>query len=208
MVAGSANGSIAARISECCIVMRVPAVRCPSSFRGPMPSLRSIRRSGTCSALALALVVSGCVTKYGFAGGGLPSHVRTMAVQPFDNETPAPELQRELLDVMRRDLQSRLGVRDAPESRSDAVVKGVIRSYDADVPVAYSSDPNQALTSRRRLRITLDVQIVDLTTNKTIWEKQSLSAEGEYAERDEALGRREALRKIVNDIVEGAQSQW
>jgi len=41
-----------------------------------------------------------------------------------------------------------------------------------------------------------------------IWEKQGLSAEGEYAERDEPAGRREALRKIVNDIVEGAQSQW
>jgi hypothetical protein len=131
-----------------------------------------------------------------------------MAIQPFDNETPTPELQRELLDLMRRDLQSRLGVRDAPESRSDAVVKGVIRSYDADVPVAYSANPAQAVTARRRLRITLDIRIVDQTTNKTIWEKSGLSAEGEYAERDEAGGRREALRRIVNDIVEGAQSQW
>ena len=171
-----------------------------------MLPLRSIRRSGGYSLLLVALAVTGC--KYGFTGGGLPSHVRTMAVQPFDNETPTPEIQRELLDVMRRDLQSRLGVRDAPESRSDAVVKGVIRSYDADVPVAYSAEPAQAVTARRRLRITLDVQIVDLTTNKTIWEKQGLSAEGEYAERDEPGGRREALRKIVNDIVEGAQSQW
>jgi hypothetical protein len=99
-------------------------------------------------------------------------------------------------------------VRDAPESRADAVVKGVIRSYDADVPVAYSADPNQAVTARRRLRITLDVQIVDLTTNRTIWEKVGLSGEGEYAERNEAVGRREALFKIVNEIVEGAQSQW
>jgi hypothetical protein len=171
-------------------------------------SPHSIRRSGTYSLLLLVLAISGCITKYGFAGGGLPSHVRTMAIQPFDNETPTPEIQRELLDVMRRDLQSRLGVRDAPESRSDAVVKGVIRSYDAEVPVAYSADPAAAVTARRRLRITLDVQIVDLTTNKTIWEKQGLSAEGEYAERDEPSGRREALRKIVNDIVEGAQSQW
>jgi hypothetical protein len=173
-----------------------------------MPLLRSIRRSGSSSLLVVVLAVSGCVTKYGFTGGGLPSHVRTMAVQPFDNETPTPEIQRELLDVMRRDLQSRLGVRDAPESRSDAVVKGVIRSYDADVPVAYSADPNQAVTARRRLRITLDVQIVDLTTNRTIWEKVGLSGEGEYAERNEAVGRREALFKIVNEIVEGAQSQW
>lgn len=171
-----------------------------------MPSLRSIHRFGASSVLLLAAVLSGC--KYGFSGGGLPSHVRTMAIQPFDNETPAPEIQRELLDVMRRDLQSRLGVRDAPESRSDAVVKGVIRSYDADVPVAYSANPAQAVTARRRLRITLDVQIVDQTMNRTIWEKKGLSAEGEYAERDEAGGRREALRRIVNDIVEGAQSQW
>ncbi|MEO8563372.1 MAG: LptE family protein [bacterium] len=167
-----------------------------------------MRRSGISSALALLLVLGGCVPRYGFSGGGLPSHVRTMAIQPFDNETPTPELQRELLDVMRRDLQSRLGVRDAPEARSDAVVKGVIRSYDADVPVAYSANPAQAVTARRRLRISLDIQIVDQTTNRTIWEKKDLSAEGEYAERDEVGGRREALKRIVNDIVEGAQSQW
>src|SRR5215204_1078483 len=208
MVGAFRNGCNAARVSASSIVTRAPAVRSPSSFKGPMPLLHSIRRSGSSSLLVVALVVSGCVTKYGFTGGGLPSHVRTMAVQPFDNETPTPEIQRELLDVMRRNLQSRLGVRDAPESRSDAVVKGVIRSYDADVPVAYSADPAQAVTARRRLRITLDVQIVDLTTNRTIWEKQGLSAEGEYAERDEPSGRREALRRIVNDIVEGAQSQW
>ncbi|HEV7991666.1 MAG TPA: LptE family protein [Gemmatimonadaceae bacterium] len=159
-------------------------------------------------AAALALAIVGCVPHYGFSGGGLPSHIRTMAVQPFDNETPTPEIQRELLDVMRRDLQSRLGVRDAPESRSDAIVRGVIRSYDSDVPVAYSANPAQAVTARRRLRISLDVQIVDQTTNRTIWEKKGLSAEGEYAERDEAGGRREALKRIVNDIVEGAQSQW
>jgi len=167
-----------------------------------------MRRSGISSACALALALAGCIPHYGFSGGGLPSHIRTMAVQPFDNETPGPELQRELLDVMRRDLQSRLGVRDAPESRSDAVVKGVIRTYDVDIPVAYSSNPAQAVTARRRLRISVDVQIVDQTTNKTIWEKKDLAEEGDYAERDEAGGRREAIRRIVNDIVEGAQSQW
>ena len=131
-----------------------------------------MRRSGISSLFALILLASACVPKYGFSGGGLPSHIRTMAIQPFDNETPTPELQRELLDAMRRELQSRLGVRDAPEERSDAVVRGVIRTYDADVPVAYSANPAQAVTARRRLRITLDVQIVDLTNNRTIWEKQ------------------------------------
>jgi len=35
-----------------------------------------------------------------------------------------------------------------------------------------------------------------------------LRAESEYAERDEASGRRDAVKRIVNDLIEGAQSQW
>jgi hypothetical protein len=131
-----------------------------------------------------------------------------MAILPLDNETPAPELQRELFDAMRKELQSRLGVRDAPEARADAMVRGVIRTYDVDVPIAFSANAAQAVTSRRLLQITVDVQIVDQTTGKTIWERKALRAEGEYAERDEAAGRRVAITKLVNDIVEGAQSQW
>ena len=60
-----------------------------------MPSLRSIRRSGACSLAFLVLALSGCFWKYGLAGGGLPSHVKTMAIQPFDNETPTPEIQKD-----------------------------------------------------------------------------------------------------------------
>jgi hypothetical protein len=131
-----------------------------------------------------------------------------MAILPFDNETPAPEIQRELFESMRRELQSRLGVRDAPQERSDAVVRGVIRTYDVDVPVAYSANPSQSVTARRSLQIILDVEIVDQTNGKTLWERKSLRAEGQYAERDEPGGRREAIKRIVNDIVEGAQSQW
>ena len=173
-----------------------------------MLSLRSTRRSGASSLLLLVLVTSGCIPRYGFAGGGLPSHVRTMAIQPFDNETPTPELQREIFEAMRRELQPRLGVRDAPVERADAIVRGVVRTYDVDVPIGYSANPAQSVTSRRMLQITLDVQIIDQTTGKTLWEKKSLRAEGEYAERDEIGGRRDAIKRIVNDIVEGAQSQW
>ena len=173
-----------------------------------MPLLRSIRRSGVYSLLPLLLLGSACVTRYGFAGGGLPPHIRTMAIQPFDNETPTPELQRELFDAMRRDFQPRLGVREAPQERADALVRGVIRTYDVDVPVGFSANASQAVTSRRKLQLTLDVQILDQTNGKTIFERKGLRAEGEYAERDETGGRREAIKRIVNDMVEGAQSQW
>lgn len=175
-----------------------------------MSSLPSIRRSGVCSLLVLLLAGLGaCIPRYGFAGGGLPSNIRTMAIQPFDNETPTPELQRELFDAMRKELQSRLGVRDAPVERADALVRGVVRTYDVDVPVGFSAtSAQQTVTTRRKLQITIDVQIIDQTNGKTLWEKKGLRAEGDYAERDEAGGRREAIKRVVNDIVEGAQSQW
>ncbi|MEP6619917.1 MAG: LPS assembly lipoprotein LptE [bacterium] len=156
----------------------------------------------------MLLVVSGCFPHYGFAGGGLPSHIRTMAILPFDNETPASELQKEIFDAMRKELQPRLGVRDAPQEKADALVRGVVRTYDVDVPTGFSANPSQAVTSRRKLQITMDVQIVDQTSGKTLWEKKGLRAEGEYAERDEVSGRRDAIKRVVNDIVEGAQSQW
>lgn len=173
-----------------------------------MPSLRSIRRSGASSLLFVLLLATACVTRYGFVGGGLPPHIRTMAILPFENETPAPELQRELLEAMRRDFQPRLGVRDAPQERADALVRGIIRTYDVDVPVGYSANQTQPVATRRKLQLTLDVQIIDQTTNTTIFERRGLRAEGEYAERDEAGGRRDAIKRIVNDMVEGAQSQW
>ena len=173
-----------------------------------MPSLPSIRRSGLYRLLPLLLLAGACLTRYGFTGGGLPEHIRTLAIVPFDNETSSPDLPRELFDAMRRDFQPRLGVRDASQDKADALVRGVIRTYDVGMPIGISANPDQAITSRRRLQIVLDVQIIDQTNNKTIFERKALRQDGEYAEGDEPAGRREAIRKIVNDMIEGAQSQW
>ena len=154
------------------------------------------------------VLLASCGVHYGFSEGAFPSHVRTMAILPFDNKTPSSELQNELFEAMRTKLQQRLGVRDAAQDKADALVRGTIISYDVDVPVAFSADPRQTTSARRRLQITIDIEIVDQTTGKTLWQRKSLRAEGEYAERSEPDGRKQAIEKIVNDIVEGAQSQW
>jgi hypothetical protein len=167
-----------------------------------------MRRFGALSLAALLIVADGCGVRYGFAGGGLPTHIRTMAVLPFENETASPELQRELFELLRRELRGRLGVREGAEATADAVVRGTIKTYDVDIPVGFSAEPQQAVTARRKLQVTIDIEIVDQSNSKVLWERRGLRAEGEYAERAEAEGRRAALQKIVSDIVEGAQSQW
>ncbi|MDX2184778.1 MAG: DUF4136 domain-containing protein [Gemmatimonadaceae bacterium] len=154
----------------------------------------------------LGVLVAGCA--YGFAGGGLPRHVRTVAVIPFENQTPLPELQREINDALRIGLEQRLGLRDAAEDRADAVVRGTIVRFEPDVPVAFSADAARSSSVRRRMQIVLDVEIFDQVSGRVLWEKKGLSAEGEYSERQEAAGRKQAIDRIVADVIEGAQSQW
>jgi Lipopolysaccharide-assembly len=169
---------------------------------------RSMRRSGLRSLATIALVGAGSCWPYGFAGGGLPDHIHTVAVLPFENETAAPELQRELFELLRKEFDGRLGVRDASEAHADAIVRGTITRYDTDVPVGYSADPRQATTARRKLQIAVDVEIVDQTTGRTLWQRKGLTADADYAEHAEDSGRRQALDKLVSEVVEGAQSQW
>jgi hypothetical protein len=165
-----------------------------------------MRPSGARRLLLVALCAA-CFP-YHFAGGGLPSHIKTVAILPFDNETPATTLQAELQARMRRDVQGRLGLREAAESRADAIVRGRILRYEADVPIAYSASPAQATTARRRLHMEVDVEIVDQKTGQTLWSRKGLSAEADYAEGREADGRRQAVEKLVSDVIAGAQSQW
>jgi hypothetical protein len=163
-----------------------------------------IRRFGVPSLAVLLL--AGCV--YGFAGGGLPSHIKSVAVLPFENETPVPELQRQIFERMRGQLLGRLGLRDASESRADAVVRGVIRRYDADVPVGYTADPEQSTSARRKLQIAVDMEIIDQTNGRTLFQRRGFTVDGDYQEGAENEGRRQAIERLVNDVIEGAQSQW
>jgi hypothetical protein len=156
--------------------------------------------------VALAAAASACA--YGLSGGGLPSHVRTVAVIPFSNETASPEITREVTDALREGLSKRLGLRDASEEKASAIARGAIVRYEIDVPVAYSADRQQASATRRKLQIVVDVELFDQVTGRTIWQKKGIIGEGEYSERFEAEGRKQAINRIVNEVIEGAQSQW
>lgn len=170
-----------------------------------------MRLSGSTSVVRLfvllAFAAGGC-WRYGFAGGGLPSHVRTFAVVPFENQTPSPELSRELTDGLRAGIESRLGLRLASEEKADAIVRGVIVRYDPDTPVAFSSDASRSTQVRRRLEIVVDAEMYDQVAGKVIWTKKGIMAPADYSDRGEADGRKQALQKIISEVIEGAQSQW
>lgn len=164
-----------------------------------------MRRSGAYSLVLLLLTA--CIP-YGFTGGGLPSHIRTVAIVPFDNQTATPELPRELTDALRTKLHDRLGLRDASEAKANAIVRGTIQRYETDIPVGYSASNKQTTTASRMLQLVVDIEMIDQVTGKTLWQRKGLLAEGQYEERGEPTGRKQAIERIVNDVIEGAQSQW
>jgi hypothetical protein len=147
----------------------------------------------------------GCYT---FKGGVKSVDVKTVAVLPFENETASPDLPRELAEALREALDKRLGLRAASEDRADAIMRGKIVRYELDVPVAVSADRRQATSARRRLSISVNLELVKQSDGKVLWQKTNLAAEGEYAERAELSGRKEAIQRIVSEVVDGAQSQW
>ena len=163
-----------------------------------------MRRFG---ALSFLMLFTACFP-YGFAGGGLPSHVRTVAVIPFENLTATPEIQQEIALALRSELRSRLGLREAAESRANAIVRGTIQRYETDIPIGYSATNQNQTSARRQLQIAIDIEMIDQSTGKALWQRKGLLVEGQYEERGEAAGRKQAIERIINELVQGAQSQW
>jgi hypothetical protein len=160
--------------------------------------------SGLLASISL-LLTTGC---YGFAGGGLPPSIKTVAVLPFDNQTPEPTLTQEISRAVREAVESRLGLRQAVEQRADAVVRGSITRYEPDLPVAYTGGDSTVTVTQRELQITVSVEILDQRQGKPLWQRNGLTVRGTYEPGREQEGRRKALDDLVINIVEGAQSQW
>jgi len=134
-------------------------------------------------------------------------NIKTVAILPFDNQTPEPALTKEVNDAVLEAFQGRLGLRPAAEANADAVVRGRVVRYESDVPLSFQPGQRPDVT-RRQVQITVDVELFDQRDSKTLWQKQGLTVVGEYPPPQEAAGRKVALQKLVNDLVEGAQSQW
>ncbi|HEY6060348.1 MAG TPA: LptE family protein [Gemmatimonadales bacterium] len=170
-----------------------------------IPERRSRRRCGAVAASLAGLALGGCL--YGFAGGGLPN-IKTVAILPFDNDTPEPALTTEVANAVHEAIEGRLGLRAAGEATADAVVRGRIARYDPDLPIAVQAGTGEANVTRRQVQLTVDISIVDQRDGRTLWQHQGLTILGDYQPPQEAEGRKVALQKLVTEIVDGAQSQW
>jgi hypothetical protein len=132
-----------------------------------------------------------------------------VAILPFDNQTGEPSLTQEVTDAVRQAMEDRLGLRVGAEDNADAIVRGTISRYEADLPLSFQqTGAGNVSVTRRLVQITLSVEIFDQVEGRALWERSGLRMEGEYSPPRETEGRELALERLVTDIVDGAQSQW
>jgi hypothetical protein len=158
----------------------------------------------------LVMVLGGC--NYTFqAGAGLPPHVRTLAVVPFENDTNRFELSQEIHQVLLDEMPASFGVRTGGEEFADAVVRGRVVRYSVEAP-SYRPAPGGggAEVIERQVMVTVQVEVVDLQNNLILWDNSGLVGRGEFLEASqfEEDGRQLAIDRIVQSIVDGLQANW
>lgn len=171
----------------------------------PLPKPFGIRLA---LAASLVLAASGCF--YGFTGGGLPPHIDTIAVLPFENRTTQPVLSTDIQLALQNSLPRNLGVRLASEALADAVVRGKITSYEETAPGIRPDAGGRPEVVQRQVRLTVEAEIYDLRQDKPLWQAGTLSVTANYQPDSElpSAGQARAIKDLVQKVIDGAQSQW
>jgi hypothetical protein len=178
----------------------------------PRPKARPPRRTGVRRFLlsSLSVLLSGCA--YSFSGSALPSHIKTLAVPVFRNETLEYDLERELTEEVIAAFVRDNHLRIVGEGRADAVLLGRIVGYENKI-FAYSSGET---VEEYIVTLTVAVALKDQAENKELWKSDRLTATATYAvvERPgkpamtEQEGRLAAVSELAEDILARTLEEW
>ena len=169
--------------------------------------MRSMIWVRSASLAILAIASPGCYSFQG--GGGLPSHIQTAYVAPVENETTRFGLSEELTQGLLAATRERLGLQLATEESADAIISATVTRF-ADAAVNLQGQEGVgADVITRRITISATVAIVDAVNNIYIFQ-QSVVGVGEYEPQSDTdeVGTAVALDNLVQQVVDGAQSQW
>jgi len=150
-----------------------------------------MRRSGNSALLVLVVLLAACFP-YGFAGGGLPSHIKTIAVLPFDNQTTASALQQEILPLTEQLHQLRSDLSAAAAEARNA-----------------RQEETAVLEQRSRLEALLEEnRALESATGERVRQVQALTASLEHsiAAKDSLLAELTGIEKRQREAVSYAES--
>jgi len=146
---------------------------------------------------------------YSFSGSGLPSHIKTVAVPLFSNQTTEYGIREKLTDEILNALVEDGKLKVAGRDEADSIINGTVVDYKN---IAYTYDKSENV-QEYIVRIYVDVSYEDPKERKIIWEQKRMEGWGTYdvqtdPPEDEDMGRDRAIAKLAEDIVNKTVAGW
>jgi hypothetical protein len=149
---------------------------------------------------------------YSTSSGVLASHLKTVAIPVFENETTEYALEQELTTVIIRRFVADNHLRVVDERGANSIIQGRITVYRNSV-FGISSEVARA----QEYRVTIGVAVVfrDQVKNREIWNDEIVKTANYYVEavpgdsaRTELDGRKTALDRIADEILSRTVESW
>lgn len=183
-------------------------VRRVMRFMAGRPARRGRGAARFAAVLGLALLPAGC--NYGLSsGGGFDATIRTLYIQPFENTTPRFDLETQLYQVLTTELPGQLGLTTGSEQNADAMLRGRITRFD-EVARTTPGEAGTINADEFQVQIVVSVELIDRRRNVIVWDGSSVTGRGDYfaSRESDTAAIEEALKSILDQIVNGAQSRW
>ena len=161
----------------------------------------------TLTAATVLMALSGCI--YSFKGSSVPAHLKTIAIQLFDDQSGSGEpglreqVTNKLIERFKQD--NSLAVSD--KSHADSMIEGTISAL-TDQPLVVTT--GEAVT-KRHITVSTNVTYQDMKLRKKVFEKQfsnwgDYDVSGGQAQRATAVAA--AIDKLTEDILNETVSGW
>jgi hypothetical protein len=159
--------------------------------------------------LLLTFVLAGC--GYHFQADGEPVGIQleSLAIPMFSSTSSEIGFEANFTKVIRQEFISQGRVPLVPEEKAQAVLVGKIQDIRAD-PVNYRSldvpiggtTYTYQVTSSRKLRVRLDVQLVNRRSGKLIWHEAAMEDQASYSVTGDPLELHYAEQRALETIAE------
>jgi hypothetical protein len=145
---------------------------------------------------------------YTFSGSTLPSHLKTVDIPLFANQSLMPNVAEEVTDALTKRIVS-MNLLRISSGRGDATIQGRVVDY-SNTPRTYgTSGARQVTVSEYVVHITVDVEFTDNKANSSLF-KGKITGEGiyDFTAQNEALGRANAEKDVVDQILQHSVQSW
>jgi hypothetical protein len=161
-----------------------------------------------CFTILTILTLSLCNCIYTLSGSSLPSHLKTVEVPLFGNQSLEPNIADEITRMLSQEIVSG-NLLKVVESNGNAVLNGTVTSYKNEPYTYGASETRQVAVQQYVVRIIADVEFIDVKKDEPIYKGQ-VTGEGIYdlSKQTEQDGKAAAIKEMVQRIMSNSVQGW